>query len=728
MIGLAARLTFGTGREGLIRLVVTALGVAAGVALLLFAAVAFPALHAHDLRAGWLRTDVHNVQPAQDESGTDPLLWRWDTEHFENQTIVRVDVAALGPRAPVPPGLSRLPGPGELALSPALARLIAGTPRDMLADRYPGRVVETIGDAALIGPDQLMIVVGRTEARMRALPKVAEVRSIEAAPVRHGYTDFLRVMLAIGILGLIAPVVVFVATATRLAAARREQRLAALSLAGATPGQISALAATEAAVATALGIVVGFAGFVAARPYVARIPFDGNTFFPADLRLSPAVAVLIAVGVLALAVGAALLSLRRVRVSALGVARQAVRARPTWRRLVPLGAALVMFGVTLPIAVTGNGRTSSLVPMSVAFLAVVGGIVVAGPWLTVVVARTMLRLGRRPAGLMAARRLEDNPAGGFRTISGLILAVFVASVICGVLPSARAPGHKVNLPAGSVLANFGTWQRIEPLDPVEAAALIGRLRAISGVHRVVALRLPATGDDAAAVLAGCADLLATGMVHCPDPRALVTVDSHRLGTPADAVIAASTPTSPSTLDTLPLAGLITLTDGHAGTIERARTAIGATLGDRNGGIDTAGEKNDLLNHQLLQLQRLVTIALVLTLVIAGCSLAVSVAGALVERRRPYALLRLAGAGTGDLRRTVLAETSAPLLVVATISAGLGLALAAVVLREVHAAWKPPDPEYWAALAGGVLVALLLAAATALPLLGRVTSVENARFE
>lgn len=728
MIGLAARLAFGSGREGLIRLVVTALGVAAGVALLLFAAVAFPALHAHDIRAGWLRTDVHNVQPAQDESNTDPLLWRWDSEHFENQTIVRVDVAALGPRAPVPPGLSRLPGPGELALSPALARLIARTPRDMLGERYPGRVVETIGDAALVGPDELMIVVGRTEARMRALPKVAEVRSIEAAPVRHGYTDFLRVMLAIGVLGLIAPVVVFVATATRLAAARREQRLAALSLAGATPGQISALAAIEAVVAATLGTLAGFAGFAAARPYVARIPFDGNTFFPADLRLSPAVATLIALGVPALAVGSALLSLRRVRVSALGVARQAVRARPTWRRLVPLGVALAMFVVTLPIAVAGNGKTSSLVPMSVAFLAVVGGIVVAGPWLTVVVARVMLRLGRRPAGLMAARRLEDNPAGGFRTISGLILAVFVASVICGVLPSARAPGHKVILPAGSVLANFGTWQRIEPLGPAEAAALISRLRAISGVHRVVALRLPATGDGAMAVLAGCADLLATGMVRCSDPQALVTVDSQRLGTPADAVIAGSTPIPPSTLDTLPLAGLITLTDGHTATIERARTAIGAALGDRNGGIDTAAEENDLLNHQLLQLQRLVTIALVLTLVIAGCSLAVSVAGGLVERRRPYALLRLAGADPGDLRRTVLAETSAPLLVVATISAGLGLVLAAVVLREVHAEWKPPDPEYWAALAGGVLVALLLSAATALPLLGRVTSVENARFE
>ena len=128
MIRLSTRLGIGGGTEPVVRQVVTALGVALGVAILLFAGVAFPALHAHDVRGAWLSTRAQNSQPAQDESTTDPLLWRHVQDRFEGQPIERVDVAALGPRAPLPPGLDRLPGPGEYAASPALQRLMERTP------------------------------------------------------------------------------------------------------------------------------------------------------------------------------------------------------------------------------------------------------------------------------------------------------------------------------------------------------------------------------------------------------------------------------------------------------------------------------------------------------------------------------------------------------------------------------------------------------------------------
>ena len=39
----------------------------------------------------------------------------------------------------------------------------------------------------------------------------------------------------------------------------------------------------------------------------------------------------------------------------------------------------------------------------------------------------------RPASLIAARRLADNPKAGFRAVSGLILALFVTSVAVGVI-------------------------------------------------------------------------------------------------------------------------------------------------------------------------------------------------------------------------------------------------------------------------------------------------------
>ena len=65
----------------------------------------------------------------------------------------------------------------------------------------------------------------------------------------------------------------------------------------------------------------------------------------------------------------------------------------------------------------------------------VAGLVIAGPWLTMAGSALLARRASRPAGLLAARRLADDPKGAFRAISGLILAVFTATVAVGIITS-----------------------------------------------------------------------------------------------------------------------------------------------------------------------------------------------------------------------------------------------------------------------------------------------------
>ena len=60
------------------------------------------------------------------------------------------------------------------------------------------------------------------------------------------------------------------------------------------------------------------------------------------------------------------------------------------------------------------------------------GLVIAGPWLTMVGSRVLARRTSSPAALIAGRRLGDNPRAAFRSISGLILALFVTSVAVGI--------------------------------------------------------------------------------------------------------------------------------------------------------------------------------------------------------------------------------------------------------------------------------------------------------
>jgi len=748
VIRLAARLTAGGGREALVRLVLTGAGLALAVAMLLVAAVVYPALHAHDVRRGWIGTSEHNEQPAQDESRTDPLLWRVTEVRYDGRDVVRVDVAAEGPDAPVPPGLDELPGPGDLAVSPRLAELLDATEPAQLGDRFPGHVAATVGRDALASPDDLVVFVGHAPDDLRAEPGVAAVRSIEAAPDSRDLTRAMRIVFAIGGVGLLAPVVVFVATATRLAAARREQRLAALRLAGATTGQVGVVAAVEALVAALAGLVVGFGVFLALRSRLARVPFDGASFYPSDLDLSVRSALVVAVAVPALAVAAAIVSLRRIRVSPLGVARRAARARPTARPLLLVAAGLV--GLVLAVVEDRRspaGETAIAVVIGLMFLLMIAGVVWSGPWLTALVARGIGRAGRRAPSLLAARRLEDNPAAGFRAISGIVVAVFVGTVFSGIAASILARDVRIDDGVGAhvVAARAGEDVPdpeetspaviVPPAIPADDLARItDDLRSLPGVHTVVdvhaivdapdlvdALARTPAGFSSTATLVSCADGVELGLDEC-EGAALLEVSPSGASTSGVTVAI-----SPARLDTLRVTALAVGTDGRPATIERARTVLEAGLPGAR--ALTRADTEALMRDEVRTQERVTNVALAVTLVIAGCSLAVAVAGAIVERRQAFAQLRLAGTPLSDLRRVVMAEAAAPLLMVAAASVGLGLVVAALVLSAAggHQRFVLPGAGYWLSLAGGLGVALLVVLAT-LPLLARLTDLDSARIE
>jgi hypothetical protein len=190
-----------------------------------------------------------------------------------------------------------------------------------------------IGDAGLPSPNSLVIVIGRTPAQLAHAPGSVQVTSIATAvpanvggqanpkgleyipPDPGGGQGAIDLVLSVVALAILAPVLIFIATATRLSAARREERFAAMRLVGATRKQVSWLAATESTVAAVLGMAAGFGVFFLLRIPVAGIPFIGQPFFPAELSLSPPDILAVAIGVPVAAAVAALLALRRVRIS-----------------------------------------------------------------------------------------------------------------------------------------------------------------------------------------------------------------------------------------------------------------------------------------------------------------------------------------------------------------------------------------------------------------------------
>jgi hypothetical protein len=125
---------------------------------------------------------------------------------------------------------------------------------------------------------------------------------------------------------------------------------------------------------------------------------------------------------------------------------------------------------------------------------------------------------------------------------------------------------------------------------------------------------------------------------------------------------------------------------------------------------------------------LAEVAIIASLLIAACSLAVSVAGGLIDRKRPFSLLRLTGTPLGVLRRVVALEAALPLLLVAAAAAGTGLLAAHLFLRaQLNESLQPPEAGYYLAVAAGLSLALGIISAT-LPLLQRITGPETARNE
>ena len=757
MIRLGLRLTLGGGREAALRALVTAAAVALGVGLLLMALAGVNGLHSQTERGAWLDTSP-KTPSTTGTAPSDPLWWLLSIDQFGEQAIDRVDVAATGPTSPVPPGLSHLPGSGQYYASPALERLLASTPPDQLAERFPGHQIGAIGVAGLPSPNSLIIVIGHDSHQLSQTPGAVEVRGIQYTPASCdacksgvGSALVLQWILAIGAVALLLPVLILISTASRLSAARREERFAAMRLVGATPRQISVISAVEATIAAIAGVALGFVVFLLLRPLLYHVPFTGTPFAPGDLSLHGIDVAIVIIGVPIAAVVSARLGLRRVQISPLGVSRRAASAPPQVFRIIPLLAGVAVLAYFDAAGKPGS-NSGQLLELLVGFVLLVVGLVLAGPWLTTAGARLMANRANHPSTLIAGRRLLDNPKAAFRFISGLVVALFVTSAAIGALSSiAAATGTGSGSIGNNTLAlPFCTFSA--PSCPASAQVpsvpshTLAVLRATPGVRSVAVIHQSTSGGSPRTSfgpsqapltnsfgVVSCNQLAKTPAIGtCAQGAAMASVGyflSNVLGhnSHASSTVWPTADISEAQLASLPVDAVVVATDGSSGSIERVRTSLEQAFPFQ--GTPIAVEALDPATARLLAtIQDMTAVVIVASLVIAACSLAVNVTAGLGERKRPFSLLRLTGVPLGILRRVITLESALPLLIVAVVSLVVGLVAAALYLSsQVGITFRVPGITYWAAVLGGLVASLAIIAAT-FPLLNRITGPEVARNE
>lgn len=302
----------------------------------------------------------------------------------------------------------------------------------------------------------------------------------------------LRPGVVLTLVLLTIPVLALAGQCALLGAPSRDRRLAAIRLAGGSPRQAIAIAATETGLASVLGMVVGMGAYFGGRELLHRPGADGKLPLPTDVLPPASWIAAVCVGIPVLAMLFAILQLRRVALTPFGVVRP-VRTRPPlpWPGVLII-VGLVITASVLPLArqLEGDSSAPLFVVLFAGLASATVGVVAGTGWISYVTGWLMHRFGRRPATLLAARRLMADPWNGSRTLAALLACLVFGGGAAGVRAS-FATEFELERQATELLHPGGT---VDPRDTdfyfgafnlVNVAIAVGLVIAAGGL--VVAL-------------------------------------------------------------------------------------------------------------------------------------------------------------------------------------------------------------------------------------------------
>ncbi|EQD81438.1 cell division protein FtsX, partial [Saccharopolyspora erythraea D] len=714
-LAFGVRLSVGGGRTPWGRLALTAVGIGLGVAVLLLASSVQHVDDERRTRQEARSGQVYVQDPAAIAGAAVLAVDKSDV--FDGRQVVGVVVDPQRPGAPHPPGIAGNPAPGEVLVSPALKALLDGPGGELLRPRLPGAVTGVVGQEALVSPDELFYYAGSDRLLQESM-SVSVIRDHfgESSPSRLGLDSEQWMVLALGVSALLVPVVVFVASTARLAESARERRLAALRLVGSSRRQVRRIAAGEALAGALAGVVLGWGIFLAGRLAAGGVEVVGFTVFSSDIRPELWYAAAVTAGVPLVAVVTAIMAMRGTIIEPLSVVRRtpAGRRRLLWR-LVP-----IVLGTALMLAVRqGAGDERELMFVTAVVLILVGVPLVLAWVFERVVGR--LRGGSLP-GQLAVRGLQLSSGSAARSVSAIAVVLTGVIGLQTVLASMEATEVRRSAPADpSTLSVNGSQARDIPVDPAGATGrALSAVPGVVGVEPVSSSSLTQGEDPQApyhgALIADCAVLArkaavgscqdgdifySSGTDQAPAPAAgtpmrvepgfigerattwTTPAGIRQVGPLADGSGSAGFLLTPKAAEGIPVsARSVNIAvrlgeDSSPDTVEHVRNVAAAHLVGwsvtRGEGPDTAQSGAfDLIRYGLL-LGALVTFALI------GCSLFVSAAEQIQQRRRQMAVLAAVGVQRRTLAWSALLQNALPMLAAVVVALVVGALLGGLVL-------------------------------------------------
>ncbi|MFC3451866.1 FtsX-like permease family protein [Amycolatopsis speibonae] len=736
---LGFRLAVGGGRGSIVRLVLSAAGIGLAVAILLTGASAGTIKENRDQRT------FDSYVQSEPLPGVAPLFYDATTTDFRGQAIALLHLRPTGPNSPIPPGVDRLPAPGEVFLSPKLDELVTSDTSGLLRPRLPGKPAGLIAAETTLNPNDLIAYVGTD-----TLQNGIKIYGFGAEP---GYDDVLEngimMLLLVGLVVLLTPVFIFIGTTSRLGGSTRDRRLAALRLAGSSIRQLRRITAAESLVGAAAGLVVGAALFLLFRGAVTNFQVLRFGLYPKDLTPPWPLVVLIVLVVPALAVLTAWFAQRHTIVEPLGVVREtAPPKRRLWWRLLPIlaGIALVVpdFGMASEV-----GRTAPIAGSVLLML----GIPALLPWL---LERVVSRVkGGSPSFQLAIRRLQSDSGTPSRVVAGVCVvlagAIGLQSLIAG---QAVHQGDYRDTMAGRMIVHA---------EGPTAEQAVAAARAVPGAADFQAMRSMYFDQSGALVSFGVADCAtieaSTGATDCHDGDVFAKAPSFHKGQSVTLTDMAkrtqswTVPATPRTLDLKP-SGLavylgvhVLATPAAMAGVDLAAASVSVSLRDGTANPDfvelvrnsvapfgwqasvTAYNQKRITDEVQMfgDMRSILLGGALFVLLLAGVSLLVLAQEQVRERRRALGALSATGVPVRVILRSLLWQNGIPLLLGIVIATATGIGIAAVGKRMF---WSALYID-WAAvgvLAVATIAVVLLVTASTWPFVRSAAKAESLRTE
>lgn len=756
-------------KTGWKRMALIAGSVAVGVLILFSFTAVFNAVTDMDHVAWMNNLSSHGSAGHQPIDGVDPVyVAMMGTDELAGRSVQIVDMQKGGDNTPNIADNLPAPNPGEFYASPALADYIAEHPDEHLEYRY-GKLIGELPESVVPARDDFYVVRGSDypihDGQIYLWADEDNENAEVGTPIEdlavYNFVDYevdsyfdsaeyniSKAVVYAGIIILLFPIIMLVSIATRLGSVQREQRYASLRLIGVTNGQVTGIIATESFISTLIGIVVGWALYLLARPLLFDFAISESRFWPSAVAVTTVQSLVIAGLTLAMSLFANWWGMRHVRTSPLGISqKQKMEKKPGWWRILPLLASLAtLIYMTVHDPADSNEALTMINAFLLLIVAMMFSLVVVTPWLTYHLAQFVSRLAKRPTVLIGTKYIRAHARAIARSVSGVVLALFAGSfyilstsgVAALEAKSITNNGYSVLRDNTAIVQGLSSDQAEQLRQKLAAGnsefAMMSDATSFEQVGDYVTGKCLALNSYVNKLDCGQGELAAIDFYLATDDSRQVVYannddDLHsRIRTNIDQIYEGE-----NVDEQMNQRNTVYIASVADADTEKLRSAVAKlTGGVRPTGsvqITSAAEaKTPSISPTIESLASLAYGGMAVTMAVAIVSIVVSTIGGLLERRRSMYMLRLSGMQVDELKHMVVIESLIPLVVMSLISAGIG-AWGGTAFTKIGSTTLHPTitPMYVAVVIGSLVVATI-AIWLILPMISRLTSPEANQTE